>query len=216
MIVYPPVHVSRHPHPVPPELFHRLQQASVHLPCPLHESKQTTRRIPLSSGRACFFLPAATLGTCPAQLCISLTTPAPLPTPQCPSPNFPPSPNSHESVDTPLPSADSFSSPSSTSPTPSPAPAASDSPQGSEGRGGSEGSEGGEGARQVSEKGPGGRSQSRVQSITLSLECIAATLRDVVVEILLRDVEALLDRYLMDVRKSFSRMYWDEDVDFES
>lgn len=42
---------------------------------------------------------------------------------------------------------------------------------------------------------------------------ITASLRDIVVEILFRDLEYLLDKYMTDMRKIFSRMYWDEDVD---
>jgi DnaJ-domain-containing protein 1 len=40
---------------------------------------------------------------------------------------------------------------------------------------------------------------------------ISTSLRDVVCELLLRDIEQLLDRYLRKMRKSFSRMHWDED-----
>jgi hypothetical protein len=36
-------------------------------------------------------------------------------------------------------------------------------------------------------------------------------MRDVVCEILLRDTEFLLERYLRKMRKSFSRMYWDDE-----
>jgi hypothetical protein len=37
-------------------------------------------------------------------------------------------------------------------------------------------------------------------------------IRDVVCELLLRDTEYLLDRYMRKMRKSFSRMYWDDDI----
>lgn len=38
---------------------------------------------------------------------------------------------------------------------------------------------------------------------------ISAFLRDVVCELLLRDTEQLLERYMVKTRKSFARMYWD-------
>ena len=40
---------------------------------------------------------------------------------------------------------------------------------------------------------------------------ISTLMRDVVCELFLRDIEQLLDRYLRKMRKSFSRMHWDED-----
>ncbi len=44
-----------------------------------------------------------------------------------------------------------------------------------------------------------------------ALAIISVFVREVVCEILLRDVEALMVRYLSKMRKSFSRMFWDED-----
>jgi hypothetical protein len=42
---------------------------------------------------------------------------------------------------------------------------------------------------------------------------ISAFLRDVVCELLLRDTEQLLERYMIKTRKSFARMYWDGTAD---
>lgn len=44
---------------------------------------------------------------------------------------------------------------------------------------------------------------------------ISAFLRDVVCELLLRDTEQLLERYMVKTRKSFARMYWDGTVEEE-
>ena len=40
---------------------------------------------------------------------------------------------------------------------------------------------------------------------------IAMFIREVLCEMILRDVELLTLRYIKKMRKSFSRMYWDED-----
>ena len=40
-------------------------------------------------------------------------------------------------------------------------------------------------------------------------------LRDIVCEIIWRDVQRLLERYLRKMRKSFARMYWDDDIEDE-
>jgi len=37
--------------------------------------------------------------------------------------------------------------------------------------------------------------------------------RQVVCAMVLRDLEGLVDRYLRKMRKSFARMYWDQDYD---
>ena len=43
--------------------------------------------------------------------------------------------------------------------------------------------------------------------------CVAARfLQEVVCELVLRDLESLLERYLRKMRKSFARMHWDLDV----
>ena len=54
---------------------------------------------------------------------------------------------------------------------------------------------------------------SVIENILGELHKISLFFRDVVCEILLRDIETLLTRYLSKMRKSFSRMYWDEDLD---
>lgn len=47
------------------------------------------------------------------------------------------------------------------------------------------------------------------EKILEDLHSISLFMRDVVCEILLRDIESLMERYLNKMRKSFSRMYWD-------
>ena len=47
------------------------------------------------------------------------------------------------------------------------------------------------------------------EKILEDLHSISIFMRDVVCEILLRDIESLMERYLNKMRKSFSRMYWD-------
>jgi hypothetical protein len=49
-----------------------------------------------------------------------------------------------------------------------------------------------------------------LEKLLSQLHDIATFMRDVVCEILLRDVESLLERYLSKTRKSFSRLHWDE------
>lgn len=49
-----------------------------------------------------------------------------------------------------------------------------------------------------------------LEKVLSQLHDIAIFMRDVVCEILLRDVESLLERYLSKTRKSFSRLHWDE------
>lgn len=53
--------------------------------------------------------------------------------------------------------------------------------------------------------------QSLIQDIGIELNFISDFMKNVVCEILLRDVEALLERYLKKTRKGFSRMHWDDD-----
>lgn len=55
-----------------------------------------------------------------------------------------------------------------------------------------------------------------LDNIRLELFRLSAFLRDVVCELLLRDTEQLLDRYLTKSRKSFARMYWDGIVEDEN
>ena len=43
------------------------------------------------------------------------------------------------------------------------------------------------------------------------LQNISTAIRDIAGEILLRDVEYLMEKYLQRTRKSFSRMFWDQD-----
>lgn len=50
-----------------------------------------------------------------------------------------------------------------------------------------------------------------LEKILTELHPISAFIRDVVCEILLRDLSALMERYLNKTRKSFSRMFWDVD-----
>jgi hypothetical protein len=50
-----------------------------------------------------------------------------------------------------------------------------------------------------------------VQEILVELKSISFFMRDVICEVLLRDTEFLLERYLRKMRKSFSRMYWDDE-----
>lgn len=57
--------------------------------------------------------------------------------------------------------------------------------------------------------------QYKADSILQSLIVISGVIRDVVCEIFLRDAEYLLERYLIKTRKSFSRMYWDQDQSSE-
>lgn len=49
------------------------------------------------------------------------------------------------------------------------------------------------------------------ENLLSELHVIASFIREVVCEILLRDIESLMERYLNKTRKSFSRMYWDDD-----
>eukprot|EP01034_Spumella_vulgaris_P022718 gene22718-28874_t len=53
-----------------------------------------------------------------------------------------------------------------------------------------------------------------IDSMLVTLQTIASVVRSVVCEILLRDIEALVERYLLKTRKSFARMYWDDDVEY--
>jgi len=54
---------------------------------------------------------------------------------------------------------------------------------------------------------------SAIENCLGELHKISLFFRDVVCEMLLRDIETLLTRYLSKMRKSFSRMYWDDDLD---
>ena len=50
-----------------------------------------------------------------------------------------------------------------------------------------------------------------LDAISVEQTQIAAFMQECVCEIVLRDLEQLMERYLRKMRKSFSRMYWDED-----
>lgn len=52
--------------------------------------------------------------------------------------------------------------------------------------------------------------------VRMELFKISAFLRDVLCELLLRDTEQLLERYLIKTRKSFARMYWEDVVEEEN
>jgi hypothetical protein len=52
---------------------------------------------------------------------------------------------------------------------------------------------------------------SDIEELLLELHLIADFMREALLEIVLRDVETLLDRYLRKMRKSFVRMHWDLD-----
>ena len=45
------------------------------------------------------------------------------------------------------------------------------------------------------------------------LTVVSALYRDVVCEVVLRDLQNLVERYIKKMRKSFARMYWDEDAE---
>lgn len=51
------------------------------------------------------------------------------------------------------------------------------------------------------------------QKVRKSLLEVSNIFRDVVCEIIWRDVQRLLERYLRKMRKSFARMYWDDDIE---
>ncbi|CAM9550711.1 unnamed protein product [Chrysoparadoxa australica] len=51
-----------------------------------------------------------------------------------------------------------------------------------------------------------------VAELQEELDVVATFMSKVILNIILRDVENLLDRYLRKMRKSFARMYWDDDV----
>ena len=42
---------------------------------------------------------------------------------------------------------------------------------------------------------------------------VSGLYRDVICEIILRDLENLVERYIKKMRKSFARMYWDEETE---
>ena len=52
----------------------------------------------------------------------------------------------------------------------------------------------------------------RHQELRVEMNVTSQFIRDVICELLLRDTEYLLDRYMRKMRKSFSRMYWDDEV----
>jgi hypothetical protein len=56
-----------------------------------------------------------------------------------------------------------------------------------------------------------GTVDSDIEELLLELHLIADFMREALLEIVLRDVETLLDRYLRKMRKSFVRMHWDLD-----
>ncbi len=53
--------------------------------------------------------------------------------------------------------------------------------------------------------------QLKAEVLLNSLRQIAACMKEIVCEMLLRDIEYLLDKYLVYSRKCFSRMHWDEE-----
>ena len=42
---------------------------------------------------------------------------------------------------------------------------------------------------------------------------VSKIFRDVMCEMIWRDLQRLLERYLRKMRKSFARMYWDDDIE---
>lgn len=50
-----------------------------------------------------------------------------------------------------------------------------------------------------------------LEAISTEQVQIAAFMQECVCELVLRDLEQLMERYMRKLRKSFSRMYWDED-----
>ena len=59
---------------------------------------------------------------------------------------------------------------------------------------------------------PAGCGLVLVQELRAELNLTSQFMRDVICELLLRDTEYLLDRYMRKMRKSFSRMYWDDEI----
>mmetsp|Transcript_9172 Transcript_9172/g.13825 ORF Transcript_9172/g.13825 Transcript_9172/m.13825 type:complete len:428 (-) Transcript_9172:123-1406(-) len=53
---------------------------------------------------------------------------------------------------------------------------------------------------------------SAMQELYVELTAVSVFFKEVICEILLRDNEYLLDRYMRKMRKSFSRMYWDDEA----
>ncbi|CAN0346027.1 unnamed protein product [Pylaiella littoralis] len=52
-----------------------------------------------------------------------------------------------------------------------------------------------------------------VDELLVELYLVSSFMREVVCAMVLRDLEGLVDRYLRKMRKSFARMYWDEDYE---
>ena len=71
-------------------------------------------------------------------------------------------------------------------------------------------------AEEPGSKGSNGEGQSQEEEqrrIRALLESISALYRDVVCEVVLRDLQNLVERYIKKMRKSFARMHWDEDAE---
>jgi hypothetical protein len=69
----------------------------------------------------------------------------------------------------------------------------------------------GDTALETSDTAVSGTVDSDIEELLLELHLIADFMREALLEIVLRDVETLLDRYLRKMRKSFVRMHWDLD-----
>ncbi|CAM9941120.1 unnamed protein product [Scytosiphon promiscuus] len=52
-----------------------------------------------------------------------------------------------------------------------------------------------------------------MDDLLVELHLVGSFMREVVCAMVLRDLEGLVDRYLRKMRKSFARMYWDEDYE---
>ncbi|CAM9529665.1 unnamed protein product [Ascophyllum nodosum] len=52
-----------------------------------------------------------------------------------------------------------------------------------------------------------------MDELLMELHLVSSFMREVVCAMVLRDLEGLIDRYLNKMRKSFARMYWDEDYE---
>jgi hypothetical protein len=61
----------------------------------------------------------------------------------------------------------------------------------------------------------GSRQLVLLEAILAEHTHISDFMREVICELVLRDIEQLLERYMRKMRKSFSRMYWDEDQPLE-
>lgn len=63
---------------------------------------------------------------------------------------------------------------------------------------------------------PNENNSTYLDAVRVELFKVSAFLRDVLCELLLRDTEQLLERYMVKTRKSFARMYWDDEVENEA